>query len=154
LQKPAPKKSYNLNRYLPADNQLYPRKDNVEIEGALRTYYTKIRLVVLPNYIQGLAKFLGQAQYYNLDQCSAQAARILGELDRTLGGNPDGYVVKGSKGITVADCFYYSEIVQLVLIGFDLSGYKDLCKWIKRVTADEVVYSSHKRLREMVKKLG
>ena len=141
---------YIANKYLKPENPYYPR-DNIihqlNIESAMRDYYTKIRPITLPVFIKILAPLQGSESLYNKEQCHEQAKKILKYVDDQLTHR---LYITDLNRMTVPDLLFYCEIVQLGIISFDIKKYKNVIDWLNRIGINKHVKNAHWRLREVV----
>ena len=61
--------------------------------------------------------------------------------------------IGGMKEMSLADISAFFELLQLVMIDFDFSGYPRLSKWMRKMNDDKIITESNKEFMDVLKKI-
>lgn len=141
---------YLANKYLKPNNRFYPRdnlEEQIEIESAINNYYLKVRPICQPVYIKVQATVFNLQDNFDAELVKKNAKLVLEEFDRQLDNR---LYVTSLNRMTLADLFYYSEIIHQGVISFDIKKFQNVVDWLNRISVNKVVKDVHWKLRETI----
>lgn len=124
---------YICNRYLPPDNQFYPRNDPVKIgkiEEGIAFHHKKIRPGARAFFSRNLAPFMGLADKFDPEEETRQATLMAEKAERIYRDN--GGVVN-STDYTIADLLILAEVGQYVYGNVILEKFPFIVKRLEKM---------------------
>lgn len=145
---------YICNRYLPADNQFYPRGDKAKIgkiEEMITFHHKHIRPGARAFFSRNFAPLIGMAHMFDVEEETRQAARMAGLAE-------DIYREKGGAlnfvDLTIADILILEEVAQFVYGEVDLEKFPFVTKRLMKMFEKEELKGVHDSFWEHVAGLG
>ena len=142
---------YICNKYLPADNEFYPRNNpvlNAKIEEKMRFYHKRVRPGTRTFYFRNIAPFLGLVDRFDHDEDIRLTHEICKEVEDILDENGGWIVEKGR--LTIADILIFNEIISYGLGDVDLKSYQKIKKWMLEIIDRDGIKKTLEELKGII----
>lgn len=142
---------YICNRYLPPDNQFYPRNDPVKmgkIEEMITFHHKKVRPGSRAMYAIMMAPMMGLADMFDEVQERADATRLAEGVEEMF---KLGKIDFEKSKVTIADLIILPEVSQYVYGGVELEHFPLITQKLEGFFAVEEIAEIHKDFWETVR---
>lgn len=145
---------YICNRYLPPDNEFYPRNDPIKrakIEEMITFHHKYVRPGSRAMYSQMVAPMMGLADMFNVEEERKNAAELAVKVEKIYSENKGDLEEEEEEPLTIADLLILPEVSQYMYGGVDLENFPRIVEKLEHFFEIAEIGEVHEEFWGMVK---